>query len=476
MVSIPTLYDVLKVSRDAPPEVIRASYKALSQKHHPDRNPGDARASAAMQQINQAYAILSVPEKRRQHDRWLAQREREASKPAPGPQAQEPTWKTRDGAGKQGSSTPKKPTGAASAQRFCVALFNAIKPFLIFAASLFVFFVVVPALIDLSKKPRSTASPSQRMDAPKTPIAIQCRPVTPGESVAWAAYPAGGLYKCEDSEGQTTYRALPPKGAVVAHASQRSEAVGAGSQQLSNCEVLFTYVDVGPKVSVGSQPGPPSKGRPGAMYKCEEANGKTVYKSEADVQRSRALSSAKPSSEPSAVDGTTKGSTDVPWEQYTPVATNVRDFSAEKSSSRGSLGVYKRPVKAPNGSPWPTTAAYVDGYDKLNAEGYSKVTVDNSKNDSDVFVKLNALNASGKRPIRHIFIPAHQRFTMNKINAGRYDVRYRDLDTGGMQKSEPFELEQTPMEDGIQYSEMSLTLYKVRNGNMETFVIKEQDF
>jgi hypothetical protein len=47
MAKIHTHYDNLKVSRHAPQEVIRAAYKALSQKYHPDKNPGDERPPAS---------------------------------------------------------------------------------------------------------------------------------------------------------------------------------------------------------------------------------------------------------------------------------------------------------------------------------------------------------------------------------------------------------------------------------------------
>lgn len=42
MKKIHTHYDNLKVARIAPPEVIRAAYRTLSQKYHPDKNPGNA--------------------------------------------------------------------------------------------------------------------------------------------------------------------------------------------------------------------------------------------------------------------------------------------------------------------------------------------------------------------------------------------------------------------------------------------------
>jgi DnaJ-class molecular chaperone len=80
MARIHTHYDNLKVARNAPPEVIRAAYKTLSQKYHPDRNPGNHDAVRIIQIINNAYEVLSDPVKRREHDEWIARAEAEAEK------------------------------------------------------------------------------------------------------------------------------------------------------------------------------------------------------------------------------------------------------------------------------------------------------------------------------------------------------------------------------------------------------------
>lgn len=66
-----THYDNLKVSRDAPPEVIRSAYKALVNKYHPDRNHGSERALRAMQAINTSFEVLDDPVKRKAHDEWI---------------------------------------------------------------------------------------------------------------------------------------------------------------------------------------------------------------------------------------------------------------------------------------------------------------------------------------------------------------------------------------------------------------------
>jgi DnaJ-class molecular chaperone len=72
MAQIYTHYDNLKVTRNAPPEVIRAAYKSLSQKFHPDRNPDNRDATRTFQIIKSAYEVLSDPVKRKEHDKWIA--------------------------------------------------------------------------------------------------------------------------------------------------------------------------------------------------------------------------------------------------------------------------------------------------------------------------------------------------------------------------------------------------------------------
>jgi curved DNA-binding protein CbpA len=75
MGKIHTHYDNLKVSRMAPQEVIRAAYKALSQKYHPDKNPGDEKAARIMAILNGAYDTLSDSQRRKEHDEWIAAEE-----------------------------------------------------------------------------------------------------------------------------------------------------------------------------------------------------------------------------------------------------------------------------------------------------------------------------------------------------------------------------------------------------------------
>jgi len=90
MARIHTHYDNLKVARNAPPEVIRAAYKTLSQKYHPDRNPDSPNAIRIIQMINLAYEVLSDPVKRQEHDEWINRSEAEGSESSRGPVFQMP--------------------------------------------------------------------------------------------------------------------------------------------------------------------------------------------------------------------------------------------------------------------------------------------------------------------------------------------------------------------------------------------------
>jgi hypothetical protein len=64
-------YDVLEVSPKASPEVIRAAYRSLMQRFHPDKNPGDEALGARAAAIAQAYAILSDAGKRAEYNQSL---------------------------------------------------------------------------------------------------------------------------------------------------------------------------------------------------------------------------------------------------------------------------------------------------------------------------------------------------------------------------------------------------------------------
>jgi molecular chaperone DnaJ len=62
-------YELLGVSKDAPPDEIKKAYRRLAMKYHPDRNQDDASAEAKFKEIKEAYEILSDDQKRAAYDR-----------------------------------------------------------------------------------------------------------------------------------------------------------------------------------------------------------------------------------------------------------------------------------------------------------------------------------------------------------------------------------------------------------------------
>ncbi len=63
-------YEVLGVSRDADAGTIKKAYYQLAKKYHPDANPGDAEAEEKFKEANEAYEVLSDPEKRTKYDQF----------------------------------------------------------------------------------------------------------------------------------------------------------------------------------------------------------------------------------------------------------------------------------------------------------------------------------------------------------------------------------------------------------------------
>src|SRR6516225_2090766 len=63
-------YEVLAVGRTAGEDEIKKAYRRLAIQFHPDRNPGDKQAEEKFKELNEAYQVLSDPEKRSQYDRF----------------------------------------------------------------------------------------------------------------------------------------------------------------------------------------------------------------------------------------------------------------------------------------------------------------------------------------------------------------------------------------------------------------------
>jgi curved DNA-binding protein len=61
-------YEILGVPRSASQADIKKAFRKLARAHHPDRNPGDTTAEKRFKDVNEANAVLSDPDKRKQYD------------------------------------------------------------------------------------------------------------------------------------------------------------------------------------------------------------------------------------------------------------------------------------------------------------------------------------------------------------------------------------------------------------------------
>ena len=65
-------YQILGVSKDVSDAELKKTFRKLARKHHPDSNPGDAKAEAKFKEISEAYDVLSDPQQREEYDQIRA--------------------------------------------------------------------------------------------------------------------------------------------------------------------------------------------------------------------------------------------------------------------------------------------------------------------------------------------------------------------------------------------------------------------
>lgn len=63
-------YKLLGLDKSASIPEVKKAYRKLARKYHPDLNPNDKEAQAKFQQINEAHAVLSDPEKKKKYDKY----------------------------------------------------------------------------------------------------------------------------------------------------------------------------------------------------------------------------------------------------------------------------------------------------------------------------------------------------------------------------------------------------------------------
>ncbi|MBN7772261.1 molecular chaperone DnaJ [Clostridium aminobutyricum] len=63
-------YEVLGLQKGASESEIKSAFRKMAMKYHPDKNPGDKEAEEKFKEINEAYSVLSDPDKKNKYDRF----------------------------------------------------------------------------------------------------------------------------------------------------------------------------------------------------------------------------------------------------------------------------------------------------------------------------------------------------------------------------------------------------------------------
>src|SRR6516225_11591263 len=96
-------YATLGVPKDASAKDIKAAYRKLARKYHPDVNQGNKAAEAKFKEINEAHEVLGDPEKRKKYDELGANWRMYEQAGAAGPQGQpQGAWNVHFGGGPGG--------------------------------------------------------------------------------------------------------------------------------------------------------------------------------------------------------------------------------------------------------------------------------------------------------------------------------------------------------------------------------------
>ena len=87
-------YKILGVDRNATEKEIKAAFRRLARKYHPDVNPGDKEAEEKFKEISEAYEVLSDKEKRQKYDQFGQYWEQVSQQGAATGGTQQPGWET----------------------------------------------------------------------------------------------------------------------------------------------------------------------------------------------------------------------------------------------------------------------------------------------------------------------------------------------------------------------------------------------
>ena len=118
---------------------------------------------------------------------------------------------------------------------------------------------------------------------------------------------------------------------------------------------------------------------------------------------------------------------------------------------------------------------YLKGQSQLASGGLSNFTVDNQNGSGDAVARIYL---NGEKPsVRSMYVKQGETFTAKSLMPGTYVFRYRFTGSDDTYESDnPFVLVQTKTEAGTRYSNITVTLFRVKDGNMQTRKVDSSKF
>jgi curved DNA-binding protein CbpA len=501
-------YENLKVSRDAPLEVVRAAYRVLAQKYHPDIN-GSPDAPKIMAIINEAWRVLSDPALRQEHDAWLkaAEEDHEFSpgQAETGPASQPRSTAGEDTAADSSSSAaprtgprPKhSPTQSAHARTPQPSKVSN-------KAAIIALVAFVAFLTWLWKDEARQTQPSSSAPLQSKKVASEALPRNLIDSLYLGTLERPQIKFSKVSQ-QREYQAwfqfaneklrstLPAKERTdllegVWYESTRAgvdpsltiamvEKLSGFNAAATNSSGAIGFLQVGHEfrrqfsLADASALAPTRVNLRAGLtlfrYYLDSSKGNLVEA----LQKYRSQTQADDDQPTEAV--TRLFATQVleakdNWRPFTP---NPGDIAQKPAETRQPPLKFE-PLTA---KPEDRETGYLPGEPNLASGGRATFTIDNRSSAGNAIVRLYR---DDRQPaVRSIYVRNGESFSMRNLAAGRYSLRYRFTDRKGTYKANQlFELIEEATEDGVRFSNLRVTLYTVENGNLSMKPVPDDEF
>lgn len=132
---------------------------------------------------------------------------------------------------------------------------------------------------------------------------------------------------------------------------------------------------------------------------------------------------------------------------------------------------YTRPANMPE------VTGYIPETQILENTGKSTLNIQNSKNESDVYLKLLSHKDGKVGVARHLFVKAGSDFTMDTLSPGKYEIQYIDLKIGKGGRSEVFEVTEGKNALGLdEFCRLSVRLKTEMNGTLPVEKVSLEEF